>query len=79
MIVGKAVDAQGKETIVVGVTKDDWHDLKAGLTKVKQGGEDFGFRTLLLFMGESDEEMIKTLSQAGTVRRDDKFPNIGSG
>jgi hypothetical protein len=78
MIVAAADTITGR-TIVVGLSEADIAELRKGLTKVKQGNTAYGFSSLVVFLGNSDEEMIKTLSQAGTVRSDDKFPKAGWG
>lgn len=78
MIVGKGDGAVG-QVIIVGLTEEDIKTMRTGRTKTKQGNPQYGFSQLVVFMGESDEAMLKILSQAATVRADDIFPNAGSG
>ncbi len=75
MIVGKADTGQ----IIIGLTQADVNEMKKGLTKVKQGNPAYGFKSLMVFMGESDKQMLELLSSATTVRNDDQLPNAGSG
>lgn len=67
--------------ILVGLTEEDVKYLTEvkGRTKVKDGNPQYGFHTLIVFIGDSDESMIKMLSSAATVRSDNMLPNIGSG
>lgn len=68
MIVATSTD---QKTIFVGITEADVKELRRGLTKTKEGSSLFNFRTLIVFMGESDEAMLHLLQQPGTVRQDD--------
>jgi len=65
--------------IIIGLTDEDIASMRKGLTCVKDGGPDFGVRGIIVFMGKSNEQMIKLLSTATTVRKDNQFPNIGMG
>lgn len=67
------------QVMVIGITEEDIETLRQGLTRIKQGGEGYPFSSLVLFLGKSDEEMIKLLSSAGTVRRDDISRKAGQG
>lgn len=80
--VGKAVC--GGRIILVGLTETDIAQLRKGLTKTKQGGGEFGFREMIVFLGDNDLEVMKLLKQTGLVtdetkRSDDLFPNAGQG
>ena len=80
MIVGVGREAAGGECVFVGLTESDIAQMRNGLTKTKQGGPQWGFRSMVVFMGKSDEEMIQLLStQQAPKRQDDLFPNSGQG
>ncbi|MBL9123306.1 MAG: hypothetical protein JNG90_06705 [Planctomycetaceae bacterium] len=79
MIVAAGVGATGGRVLMVGLTEADILQLRKGRTKTKEGSPEYGFSSLVVFLGKSDQEMIELLSQAGTVRRDDLFPNVGGG
>lgn len=79
MIVAAGIGADGGNRIIVGLTEADIVELRKGLTKTKQGNAQYGFKSLVVFLGPSDKENIELLSQVGTVRHDDKFPNAGAG
>lgn len=79
MVVAAGTGPLGQKQVIIGLTEGDVDELRHGLTKVKQGDPLYGFHTLVVFMGKNNQEMLATLSQAGTVRRDDKFPNAGQG
>jgi hypothetical protein len=79
MIVAKGQSEIG-QIIIVGLTEADVAEMRKGLTKTKQGNELYGFSSLVVFMGATDNEMIGSLNKAGScVRRDDLFPNAGQG
>lgn len=78
MIVAKGDGAVG-QVIIVGLTESDIAEMRKGLTKIKQGNPLYGFSQLICFMGESDKAMLETLSQQGTVRSDDMFPDAANG
>lgn len=80
MIVGVGQSEAGGDCVFVGLTEADIQQMRKGLTKTKQGGPQWGFRSMVVFIGKSDEEMIKLLSTRQTPKRqDDLFPEIGSG
>ncbi|MBL9123025.1 MAG: hypothetical protein JNG90_05295 [Planctomycetaceae bacterium] len=79
MIVAAAIGETGGRILMVGLTEADILQLRKGRTKTKEGSSEYGFSSLVVFLGKSDQEMIQLLSQAGTVRRDDLFPGVGSG
>lgn len=79
MIVAKG-DSPIGQVIIVGLTERDVSEMRKGLTKTKQGNPLYGFSSLVVFMGKSDQEMIGTLNlKDGCVRNDDLFPNAGQG
>jgi hypothetical protein len=65
--------------ILVGISKADLDDLLKGLTKIKEGSKQYGFSSLICFVGESDEEMIRLLSDRGTIRQDNLHSDAGRG
>lgn len=75
--------SEPKGTIMIGLCPADIEQLQAGLTKTKQGNEQYGFRQLVVFFGESDQANIELLSKAQggkPIRRvDDIHPNAGAG
>lgn len=75
MIVAKTDTGQ----IIVGITPADVEIVKRGLTKTKQGNPAYGFKSLILFWGETDQACIDLLNTGAAVRHDDILPNIGSG
>lgn len=85
MIVGIGKEAAGGDCVIVGLTEADIAEMRKGLTKTKQGGPEFGFRSMIVFLGASDEANIELLSQGAAVhglkpeRRDDLFPKTGQG
>ena len=79
MIVAAGETATGGRLLIIGLTEADIETMRTGLTKTKEGHPQYGFSSMMVFMGPSDAEMIHTLSQAGTVRKDDLFPNAGQG
>jgi hypothetical protein len=80
MIVGIGKEAAGGDCVIVGLTEADIAEMRKGLTKTKQGGPQWGFRSMIVFMGQSDEENIKLLSTQQTPKRqDDLFPKTGQG
>lgn len=70
MIVAGAKNHRGDNVIVVGLTEGDVTQMRKGLTKTKQGNEAYGFSSLVVFMGKSDEEMVQQLNAGGAVRSD---------
>lgn len=78
MIVARGQSPTG-QVLIVGLTESDVAQLRKGLTKTKQGNEAYGFSSLIVFMGKSDEEMVKLLSGERTIRSDDVYPNSGQG
>ena len=74
-----AGELNGGHMLIVGLTEADIDEMRKGLTKTKHGSPEYGFREMVVFMGKSDADMLATLQQAGTVRRDDMFPNAGIG
>jgi hypothetical protein len=75
MIVAKADTGQ----IIVGITPADVELMKQGQTKVKRGNPAYGFSSLTVFIGESDQAMIALLKTQAAVRNDDLFPSAGGG
>lgn len=69
-----------KGTVLVGLCEEDFDKLRNGLTLTKHGNPQYGFRELIIFMGEDNAAMIKTLEAAlggKPVRHDDL--QMGSG
>lgn len=79
MIVAAGERSQQGHVLIVGLTEADVAEMRKGLTKTKQGNPQYGFHSMIVFMGKSDKEMLELLSQAGTVRNDDIFPTAGQG
>lgn len=75
MIVAKAETGQ----IIIGLCDADIAELRKKLTKTKQGGPQWGFKSLIVFYERTPEALEHTLNQAGAKRHDDLFPNTGSG
>ena len=79
MIVAGA-EGQAGHVIIVGLTEADVALMREGLTKTKNGHPLYGFSQLIVFMGDSDEAMMKILNvKKDCLRRDDLHPNAGSG
>jgi len=57
--------------MLVGLTDADWKLMENGRTCVKQGNSQYGFRSLIVFRGKSDKEMIALLNTQAAVRNDD--------
>lgn len=79
MIVAAGKDSHGRNIVIVGITDEDITLLRNGLTKTKQGNAAYGFASLIVFHGSSDQEMLKVLSTQATLRSDDINPNAGIG
>lgn len=75
MVVAKADTGH----LLVGLTPNDIEQMRKGLTKTKQGGLEWGFPSMIVFMGETEEKILALLKQPDQKRQDDLFPNTGSG
>jgi hypothetical protein len=76
MIVAKGKSDVG-EVLIVGLNPADIETMKKGLTKTKQGGPQYGFSSLVVFMAESDEKAMAMLDLSEARRDDDLFPTAG--
>lgn len=78
MIVAAGKSPQGR-VLIVGLTDADVAEMKKGLTKTKQGNADYGFSSMVVFMGPSDQANMELLNTEGAARHDDMFRDAANG
>jgi hypothetical protein len=79
MIVGVGKSPIGN-VLLIGLIESDIDEMRKGLTKTKEGSPEYGFSSLVVFMGTSHEDLLAKLTLAPDCkRRDDMHPNAGSG